>query len=120
MADEITVTQNIRVKNGNLEITKSHAGKKFTQDAIGGPVPGFQKIGTSEETVSTTDIGTLGYCWMKNLDDTNYIEVGFSTGVYGIRLEAGEVALFRLNPSSTIYAKANTAECNAEISIFED
>lgn len=57
---------------------------------------------------------------MKNLDDTNFIEWGFSTGVYGGRLEAGEIALFRLNPSTTVYLKADTAACKMTIYSLED
>ena len=120
MANEITTTQILHVKNGKLNATKSQSSQKFTQDNVGGGLPGFVKVGTSEETLTTSDIGTLGWAWFKNLDDSNYIEMGFSTGVYGIRLEAGEVAMFRLNPGATIYVRANTAECKMEASIFED
>ena len=57
---------------------------------------------------------------MQNLDATNYIEIGFSTTVYGLRLEAGEAIAFRLNPGATIYAKANTAACKLLCKVYQD
>jgi hypothetical protein len=120
MANEITVSMSIRVVNGNANEAINVSSKQFTQAAVGGPAPGYVTVGTTEETISTSEIGTLGWCFMQNLDATNYVRVGFSTGVYGIRLEAGEPALFRLNPGSTIYAIANTGNCKCLFKVFED
>lgn len=120
MANEITVTVSLGVINGNLRDSFAPGALSFTQAAIGGPYPGYQTIGTSEETVPTTEITTLGWAVFRNLDVTNYIEIGFSTGVYGIRLESGEVAVFRLNPGATIYAKANTAACKLLAKVYQD
>lgn len=72
-------------------------------------------IGTSEESISFTDIGTNGWVQCHNTDATNYVEVGFSTGVYGIKLKAGDRAQFRLNTGATIYLKANTASCRVQV-----
>ena len=69
----------------------------------------YHTIGTSEESITFTDIGTNGWVHLYNADATNYVEVGFSTGVYGIKLKAGDRAQFRLNTGITIYLKANTA-----------
>lgn len=120
MANEITVSATLRVVNGNLNETISTGSLQFTQAAVGGPVPGYQTIGTSEETASFSELGTLGWLYMKNLDATNYIRWGFATGVYGGRLEPNEVALFRLNPGTTLYLIANTAACKCQIKAFED
>ena len=93
-------------------IRVSVTGDSFTHEV--------QAIGTSEEEVAQgADLGTPGYVLLKNLDTTNYIEVGSTTGVYDIKLKAGEIALYRHN-SATIYAKANTAECLLEYIIIED
>lgn len=120
MANEINVNVSFGVRNGNMVDKFEPGSLTFTQAAIGGPYPGYQTIGTSEETIPTTEITTLGWAVFRNLDATNYIEIGFSTGVYGIRLEAGEVACFRLNPGATIYAKANTAACKLLAKIYQD
>jgi len=120
MANEITITQNIAIENVGFSDKRTHSNKKFDQTTLGGMLPGYKKIGTSEETLTTTDVATLGWAWIKNLDAANYVDFGFTTAVYGIRCEAGEVALFRLVPGVTIYALANTAEVKTQIHIYED
>jgi len=75
----------------------------------------YHTIGTSEESITFTDIGTVGWVHLYNADATNYVEVGFSTGVYGIKLKAADRAQFRLNTGATIYLKANTASCRVQV-----
>lgn len=120
MANEITVRASLRAVNGNLDFGPVERTKTITQAAVGGPTPGYVTIGTSEESQTFGELGTLGWLMMENLDTTNYVEWGFSTGVYGGRLEAGELALFRLNPSTTLYMRANTAACKCSLFALED
>lgn len=120
MADEITVSSRLRVRNGNLDFTYDTGNIVLDQSAAGGPTPGYVTIGTSEESIAFGELGTLGWLIMRNLDATNYIEWGFATTVYGGRLEAGESAHFRLNPSTTLYLKADTAACKALVYAIED
>ena len=120
MANEITITTRFDVTNGNYSpgvINISSA--QYDQTAVGA-AEGVQAIGTSEETLSTGDMTTYGWLFVRNLDATNYIQLGFSTGVYGCRLEPGEPALFRAEPAATIYLKANTAACNLQYRWLED
>ena len=120
MANEITVTAGLRVANGNSLFSREFGQQTFDQAAVGGPTPGYITVGTAEESVTFGELSTLGWVFIENLDDTNYVQWGFSTGVYGGRMEAGEPALFRLNPSSTLYLKANTAACKVNIYALED
>ena len=120
MANEITVTNKLSVTNGNLKFNFSPGAKSVTQTAQGGPTPGYKIIGTTEESEAFAELVTLGWCVMENLDTTNYVEWGFATTAYGGRLEAGESAMFRLNPATTIYLKANTAACKVAIYGLED
>jgi hypothetical protein len=78
-------------------------------------------IGTSEvEHTIIAGIGDAGYCWIRNADATNYVEVGFSTTVYSMKLLAGQVALFPLAPAqASIFLKANTAACDCEVYVHE-
>ena len=120
MANEITVTQAIQCINGNLRVSFPQLSRQFTQAATG-LSDQLLTIGTTEETVSVTDVSTLGWCVFQNTDATNYVHWGFSTGVYGGRMEAGEPAgPFRLEPGSTIYMKANTASCKVRALILQD
>lgn len=82
---------------------------------------GQRDIGTSEETIVwTTDIGDEGWVVFKNLDPTNYVQWGFSTGVYGGRLSAnGGFAIFELEPAATLYFLADTASCKVQYFVYE-
>ncbi len=78
-------------------------------------------VGTSEEvhTIST-DIGDAGICYLQNKDATNFVDVGFSTGVYGIRLKPGIPQQFELVPSvAALFLKADSASCNVLLHIRE-
>lgn len=120
MANEITITQRIQCINGNFDTgTLAVSGAQFDQ-AAAGAAGGVQNIGTTEESLSAGDLTTKGWLFIRNLDATNYVQLGFSTGVYGCRLEAGEPATFRTEPAATIYLKANTAACNVQYLWLED
>lgn len=120
MADEITVSMSMAVSNGNLSFSRNVGSKSFDQAAVGGPTPAMLTIGTIEESVAFSELTTVGWVLMENLDSTNYVEWGFSSGTYGGRMEAGESALFRLNPSTTLYMRANTASCAVTVYALED
>lgn len=120
MANEISVTHKLTCSNGNLNFTPPTKTYRVDQAAVGGPTPGYVTIGTTEESISFGELGTVGWLLMQNLDATNYVEWGFATTVYGGRLEPGETASFRLNPSTTLYLKANTAACKCEVYALED
>jgi len=121
MANELKVTSRIQytptvtgmqsVDTGSIEFYVTMAGSDY--------VSLTQEIGTTEEALDIpTDIGTAGYILIKNLDSTNFVEVGL-TASYTIKLKAGEVALFRAD-SNSLYAKADTANVNVQLYIFED
>jgi hypothetical protein len=118
MADELNLVLSINFSKGNAEISRSISKDvTITGDAYNSAV---QSIGTSEEEVAQgAEVGTPGFVFVHNMDATNYIEIGSTTGVYDIKLKAGEWAIYRHN-SATIYAKANTGACLLEYIIFED
>jgi len=117
MADELSVTTKVNFSKGGATVTRSFTvDVDITGDAF---THNVQSVGTSEEELTQgADLGTPGYVLIKNLDATNYVEVGSTTGVYDIKLLAGEVALYRHN-SATVFAKSNTAACLVEYIIFE-
>ena len=82
-------------------------------------VRGVQAVGTSDETISLVDVGTPGWCYLKNLDATNYVEAGSDGTNYFVKMKAGESAFFRV-ASAAVHVKANTASCNVEYMIIED
>ena len=118
MANELSLIVNLSFSKGGAKVVKQ-ASKQVTVtgDAF---THGVQAIGTSEEEiVQGADLGTPGYIFIINLDSTNYVEIGSTTGVYDIKLKAGEFALYRHN-SATVYGKADTASCNVEYCLIED
>lgn len=120
MADEITIQTSLSVRKS--ELVFAYDSGRYTVDmaGTGGPSPGYVTIGTTEESIAFGELGTQGWLMLKNLDTANYVRWGFATGVYGGRCEAGETALFRLNPGSTLYLIANTAACKMLVYGLED
>lgn len=120
MADEIRISASMSVENGNLSFSQNYGSKSYDQTNIGGPTPGMVEIGTAEETQAFSELTTPGWVTIQNLDDTNFVQWGFSAGVYGGKLLAGDTAgPFRLNGSTTLYLKADTAACRVVINALE-
>jgi hypothetical protein len=122
MADEITIGRiRVELNKGNIadKVLVDIATQQWDQAGVGF-IQNVVNVGTSEETLATTEIGTLGWAVFHNLDSTNYVRWGFSTTVYGGRLEPGEYAVFRLNPGVTTYMIANSAACEVMVTIIED
>ena len=119
MANELTVSCSMRFSKSGREASQSYSGIRI--DVSGDKITRvIQEIGTDEEALDVGDIGTAGYVIMKNLDDTNYIEIRPGTGEADlIKLKAGEVAMFRLALNGP-YAIANTAACDLEFLLIED
>lgn len=82
-----------------------------------------QSIGTTyEQIVVPAEIATAGCVYFRNLDDTNYVEIGreVSAAFYPfIKLKPGEVMVGRMATNS-FFAKANTAAVNLEMCLLAD
>ncbi len=85
------------------------------------PVSVVQSIGTSDETLALGEIATLGWLIAKNLDATNYLQLGHTSGTYSIKLKAGEFCSFRVGSGMTaIHALANTGACLLQYLLLPD
>jgi hypothetical protein len=95
----------------------------FTVSTAGdGAASETQSITHSGETTWTipTSIGNVGLVTIRNLDATNYVQVGFATGVYALRIKAGQTALLLLEPATaSLFLLANTAACIVELAAYE-
>ncbi len=78
-------------------------------------------VGTSEYTWTlATDVGSANLCVLWNRDTTNYVEYGFSTGVYVGRLLPGQANVIGLQPTqASLFLRANTATCKVLGKVFE-
>ena len=119
MADEIAVTIALSVAKGNLAL--AIASERFLPDMSGTRyIDNVQNIGTTAEALGVGDVGTAGWAYFKNLDLTNYVEIGRDISGFQafIKLLPGEACVVRLGTSAP-YAKANTAAIDLKYVIIE-
>lgn len=123
MSEEITIQVSMQRQHATVTAdnhTFPPLRKQYTQTGSGCD-DRKHSIGTSEESITFTDIATNGFVLLHNTDSTNYVQWGFATGVYGGRMKAGELAgPFRLEPGATLYLKSNTAACKVRVIHYED
>jgi hypothetical protein len=75
---------------------------------------------TEEEWTIDAQIGDGGMVAIRNLDATNYVQVGIAAGVYFMRLKAGQSAVFPIEPATaSLFLKANTAACVVQVYVVE-
>lgn len=112
MANEVSVSMSLRVKNGNADETFSASGAQFNQSAQGS-AGGIVSIGTAVETITLGDVTTAGYAAFRNLSTatagTAYIAIGKYDGTNlheFLQLRRGQPAVCPLVSSVTVGAKA--------------
>ena len=118
MADEIKF-------NGTFSVLKSYLSFAVNiQNVItltgSNYIGGAPTIGTTEEALPMGDVATAGWAVFRNLDATNYVEIGtvpVATFVPFLKLKPGEWFACRLGTNAP-YAKANTASCVLDYKIF--
>jgi hypothetical protein len=122
MANEITVTIKGVLSNGYLKDSFDPGQVTITQSAKRAARPVID-VGTTEEALVTTDVSTLGWVFFRNLDTTNFVDIGPESAgamVAMVRLKAGECAAMRLKPGITLRAKADTAAVLLEMKLWND
>ena len=122
MAGTINVTVSVQATHGNFSSIFQPGQVSITQDAVGfhGPVV---TVGTTEEVVPGGDISTLGWFVGRNLDTTNFVTVGASTGGAMVpfqRVEPGEPFSYRREPGTILRWKADTAAVQIQQYLYED
>lgn len=111
-ANEIQSVINLKVTKGSLDVTRS-VSQQLTLSAAKPNAAGFtQSIPTNTAGTAITlgDVAINGVAWFRNLDTTNYVEIGIQeSGVFYplVRLNYGEAWSFRLAQGVAPYARAN-------------
>lgn len=112
MANEISVSLSLRVRNGNAEESFAASGAQFDQ-AVQGSAGGIISIGTAAETISIGEVSAAGYAAFRNLSTatagTSYIAIGSYDGTVVhelVALRRGQPAVFPLLPNVTLGAKS--------------
>ncbi len=127
MADDvITIRASMRAVNEDFEFPEIGKSKYTVDQAVkGGGVPGTVDATTAAQGVNVdlSLLTALGYCYIKNLDLTNFVTYGPVVAAtlhpFG-KLKPGETGIFRLNPGITMAVKADTATCRVQIFCLED
>lgn len=117
MANEIKATVILNVTKGgvsmlqNLSVTEDMAGDEMINNV--------QIVGTSQEAINIGDITTPSYIICKNLDPTNFIQIGADplAAEYLTKLLPGQITLFPAN-QAVVYAKASV-ECKMLVLAIE-
>lgn len=123
MSSEIQVNVSLKASNSNLKYASPPWGTLMFDQTSQVAIGGVQVIGTATnaEFLAIGDVTTAGWCILRNLDSTNYVDVGTRTGTdfYAtMRLNAGEIALLPLHPTNVPSAKANSAAVNLQYQIL--
>ncbi len=119
---DISVSFNVQVSKGNYDRSFN---EEWSADFTASKVleaPATQTIGTSEEAVTLVDVSTPGLAILKNLDETNFIEIGVkpaATFYPFLKLAAGESNIVYFAAGVVPYAKADTASANLQAAIYE-
>ncbi len=140
MANEAQIRLSLQIRQGQ-GVYQSQPSS-FTADVLAfkGPTPGVVLIDTGGVDIDLSQLTQPGFCWMQNLDDTNYVEYGIydpETVVFTPlgELRPGEINLIRLSrnfgeeyagvgtgttaPTNRLRFKANSASVLVRVEAFE-
>jgi hypothetical protein len=122
MANELRFSGGTDLANGSLMDSTPQQTLLVTQ-SLAALLSKVVSVTTSEADLTTTEITTLGWARIQNLDTTNYVQYGPKSGGSMValgRLKPGEWALLRLEPGITLRWVANTATCKVLVKTFND
>ena len=112
-----------RIYNSTDLWDRREAGRDSTQT---GTALDHRRISIATSEVEVTLASDItggegpGWAWIKNHGATNYVQIGFATTVYSIRLAVNESILLKLDPGVTsLFLKANTAAVDVELLVYE-
>jgi hypothetical protein len=122
MASEGRLSFTLAVTKGGYSDTRTVT---TTYDVSAVPIAsGVTPVTTTAAALDLSDVATLGVALFKNLDLTNYCELGVyvsSTFYPFAKLKAGESYPVRLAMANTaLYARANTATVNLEYRVYSE
>lgn len=121
MSNEIKIQANVQVANGSYSdqfVIPTLGVTQASQLASSG----ILAVATSATALPVGSVTTLGTCCLRNLDTTNFVTVGVTSGSYipVLKMKPGEVAIVRLMTGITLQLKADTATCNVMFLLLND
>lgn len=110
MANDITFTSSLAWDVGGVSVSESFSSQFDKANA--GEALSTQNVGTTHEALALGDVSTPGPFILKNLDSTNYFELGHDdTGSFVPHQKCAAGKHITCSPASgvTYYVRANTA-----------
>ena len=118
MANEITASVSLSVSKSGASVSGSgSASADMANDEM---VALVQQVTTSAASLTKGDISVIGWLYARNMDATNYVELGLDSGMTQVfaKLQPGKACLIPM-ALSNVYAKANTATCRVNVVMSE-
>lgn len=121
MANELTVVASLAFAKGTVSSISRASGNLSVTVSGSAYAAIVQNVGTSEEQLDFGAATTPGYCLIKNLDATNYVEIRAATGVADlVKISPGKSCLFPFAADCTApFAIANSSAVNIEMLLIE-
>jgi hypothetical protein len=118
MADEIQMTARLYASKNGAYLPSVTYTKSVTM--VGTDMGSqTQIIGLTVETLDVpVDVSSPYKLLISNLDSTNYVELGFVSGTYTMRIPAGETLLIPY-VSAALYLLANTSAVTVQATFCE-
>lgn len=118
MANELTVTAGLAYSNAGVTLAKNSTDTVTV--AANYVLHQIHTVTVAGEALPLGSVATPGFCYIRNTDGANFILVGNSGDTPVIRVEAGELAVFRFNQAIVPAAIADTGNVVIEIIIISD
>ena len=139
MSNEATLRVSLNIKTGSMDFRSSPTAFNADVSQASQGSPGGMTVAVTGTDVDMSQITIPGFCWLQNLDPTNYVEYGIKDSISGNfyplgELLPGECYLLRLSryilqelagtgtgivASSTFHLKAAAAPCRCIVRVFE-
>ncbi len=124
MANEITLMMRLSATNGLYTDTFDPGVVQIDQAAQGAHAPVVIVPHATEADLDLGDIVTPGLVMLRNLDSTNCVTWGPKDGDNEMepigRINPGEPALFRYDPTATLRWQASTADVKVQVLALEN
>jgi hypothetical protein len=119
-ADVITFTVDIALANGNVATTRE-ARRQLIDQTTADYIVGDVSTTTGEASFSISAMTNPGLMYVKNIDPTNSIKIGFATGNLHLLWKAGEAFVVRIEPAAvSVFHQASAGTPKFEYLILED
>lgn len=124
MSNEINITVNMTVANGNFDSKFNSGTIQIDQSAVGA-TGSTVAVTTSDTSVTFPDVTTYGILLLENLEDSggNFITYGPDAAAALVpfgKILPGEVHVLRLVPGITYRWQADTATVQCRYELLED